>query len=42
MDVVSIVNMDTFMSAGMKGSGCSVIFCMYTNRDSLDPVTPLV
>jgi hypothetical protein len=27
------------MSAGMKGSGCSVIFCRYTNHDSLNPVT---
>jgi hypothetical protein len=28
------------MSAGMKGSRCSVIFCKYANRESLDPVTP--
>jgi hypothetical protein len=27
------------MSAGMKGSRCSVIFCRYTNHDSLNPVT---
>jgi hypothetical protein len=27
------------MSAGMIGSGCSVIFCRYTNHDLLDLVT---
>jgi hypothetical protein len=27
---------DAFVSAGMKGSGCSVIFCRYTNRDPLE------
>jgi hypothetical protein len=38
----TIMYVDAFMSAGMKGSGCSVIFCRYTNHDSLDPVTILV
>jgi hypothetical protein len=27
---------DAFVSAGTKGSGCSVIFCRYTNRDLLE------
>jgi hypothetical protein len=33
---------DAFMSAGVKGSGCSVIFCRYINHDSLDSVTNFV
>jgi hypothetical protein len=35
----TVMYVDAFMSAGMKGSGCSVIFCRYTNHDSLDLVT---
>jgi hypothetical protein len=27
---------DAFVSAGTKGSRCSVIFCRYTNRDPLE------
>jgi hypothetical protein len=36
VSIVTVMYVNAFVSAGTKSSGCSVIFCRYTNRETLE------